>query len=94
MACAGCSGCAARSECRRGGRVERAAKWGGIGLSLTGSLLLATVKAAGTSPFVFLLLLVASTAWTVAGILMRDRAVVMSSALGMAFNLSATLIRC
>jgi hypothetical protein len=56
-------------------------------------LLLATVKSAGTSPFVFLLLLVASCAWVIAGVAMRDRALVTSSLLGMAFNLSATLIR-
>ncbi|HEX8988977.1 MAG TPA: hypothetical protein VF816_13545 [Rhodocyclaceae bacterium] len=93
MSCAGCSNCALRQECRRSSVLERVAKWGGLSLSLTGSLLLATVKAAGTSPFVFLLLLVASSAWTVAGVAMRDRAVIASSLLGMAFNLSATLIR-
>lgn len=93
MSCAGCSVCPAQKECKRGSPLERAAKWGGSALSFAGSLLLATVKGAGASPFVFLLLLVASTAWAVAGIAMRDRAVVASSVLGMAFNLSATLIR-
>jgi hypothetical protein len=93
VSCAGCSSCALRAQCARGGHLERIAKWGGIGLSMTGSLLLATIKAAGTSPFVFLLLLIASSAWTVAGVAMRDRAVVTSSLIGMAFNLSATLIR-
>ncbi len=82
-----------RAQCHRGGRLERIAKWGGITLSLSGSLLLATVKAAGTSPLAFLLLLVAGSAWTVAGIAMRDRAVLISSLISMAFNLSATLIR-
>ena len=93
MSCAACSTCDLRAQCKRSGPLERIAKWGGIALSLTGSLLLATIKAAGTSPFVFLLLLVASSAWTVAGVVMRDRAVVASSLLGVAFNLSATLIR-
>ncbi len=93
VSCTACSTCTLREQCRRTGRLERVAKWGGIALSLTGSLLLATIKAAGTSPFVFLLLLVASGAWTVAGVAMRDRAVVASSLLGVAFNLSATLIR-
>jgi len=93
MSCAGCSNCAQRGRCNRGGCVERIAKWGGLALSLTGSLLLATSKAAGTSPFVFMLLVVASGAWTVAGIVMRDRALMTSSMIGMAFNLSATLIR-
>lgn len=92
--CVGCSSCARREQCnRRGGHLERIAKWGGIALSTVGSLLLATIKAAGGSPFVFALLLVASSAWTVAGVAMRDRAVVASSLIGMAFNLSATLIR-
>lgn len=54
---------------------------------------MATTKAAGTSPFVFMLLLVASGLWLVAGVAMRDRALVVSSLVGMAFNLSATLIR-
>jgi hypothetical protein len=93
VACAGCSNCAIRRDCQRGGRLERIAKWGGSGLSFVGSLILATMKGAGTSPLVFLLLLVASTAWVIAGLAMRDRAVVTSSLFGMAFNLSATLIR-
>ncbi len=93
MSCAGCANCIERERCKRSSAIERTAKWGGLTLSLTGSLLLATVKAAGTSPLVFLLLLVASGAWTVAGVAMRDRALVTSSLIGMAFNLSATLIR-
>lgn len=93
MSCAGCSTCALRDQCRRGGYLEQAAKWGGLSLSLTGSLLLALFKGAGASPLVFGLLVVAGGAWTVAGIAMRDRALVTSSLIGVAFNLSATLIR-
>lgn len=93
MSCAGCATCAQRANCVRGGGLERVAKWGGLGLSLTGSLMLATMKAAGASPLVFALLVVASGAWAVAGIAMRDRALLTSSLIGMAFNLSATLIR-
>ncbi len=76
MSCAGCATCIERERCKRSSTIERTAKWGGLTLSLTGSLLLA-----------------ASGAWTVAGIAMRDRALVTSSLIGMAFNLSATLIR-
>ncbi|MDD5250205.1 MAG: hypothetical protein PHY45_14565 [Rhodocyclaceae bacterium] len=94
MHCTGCPSCTLRAECGNSGRyVERVAKWGGSALSFLGSLLLATTKGAGSSPFVFLLLVVASGAWTVAGVVMRDRALVASSLLGVAFNLSATLIR-
>ena len=95
MRCGGCSACARHFECGGGvaSTVERVAKWGGSSLSLFGSLLLATTRSAGTSPLAFLLLLIASTAWAVAGVAMRDRAVVASSLIGMAFNLSATLIR-
>lgn len=93
MSCAGCSTCGERASCARGGSLERIAKWGGLALSLTGSLLLAMTKAAGASPFVFVLLVVASGAWAVAGVAMRDRALMTSSLIGMAFNLSATLIR-
>lgn len=94
MSCAGCSSCAMHDDCARGtGRLEWIAKWGGSALSLLGSLLLATTKSAGSSPLVFLLLLVASGAWAVAGYAMRDRALVASSVVAMAFNLSATVIR-
>ena len=94
--CAGCSACPVRDACsRRNGdaQVEQIAKWGGSALSFVGSLLLATTQSAGTSPFVFLLFLVANTAWVVAGLSMRDRALVTTSLLGVAFNLSATFIR-
>ena len=85
-----------RGACARrdpGVNVERIAKWGGSALSFAGSLLLATTKAAGASPYVFLLLLVGNTAWVVAGLAMRDRAVMATSLAGVAFNLSATYIR-
>lgn len=94
--CAGCAACPVGDECPRRHRdadIERIAKWGGSALSFVGSLLLATTTAAGASPYVFLLFLVANTAWVVAGLLMRDRAVVATSALGVAFNLSAAYIR-
>ncbi|MBI4985774.1 MAG: hypothetical protein HZC24_10670 [Rhodocyclales bacterium] len=94
--CTGCSACTARATCVRGDgetQVERIAKWGGSAVTFLGSLLLATTKTAGASPYVFLLLLVGNTAWTVAGLSMRDRAVVATSLLGAAFNLSAMCIR-
>ena len=55
--------------------------------------MLATAKGAGTSPFAFTLLFLGNIAWALAGIATRDRALIASSVLGMAFNLSATLIR-
>ena len=96
MICAGCSACAVRDECgrhKRDANVEQIAKWGGAALSFLGSLLLATAKGAGSSPYVFVLFLVANTAWAVAGLAMKDRAVVTTSVLGVAFNLSAAYIR-
>lgn len=69
------------------------AKWGGTALSFGGSLMLATAKGAGTSPLAFTLLFVGNIAWALAGIATRDRALIASSVMGMAFNLSATLIR-
>jgi hypothetical protein len=95
--CDGCGTCLSRQSClrvtRTGGIIEFLAKSGGGSLFFLGSLLFATTRWAGETPWVFMVFLGGHFFWAIAGIVMRDRGTILTNIMYLAFDISAIWIR-